>query len=40
LAAATMLPSELWDNLPWLWGFLLTAGSPLLDFVVPMFRTR
>lgn len=40
LAAATMLPSELWDNLPWLWGFLITASSPLLDFIFPMFRIR
>lgn len=38
MAAATMLPAAMWDNLPWLFGFLLIAASPLIDFVIPMFR--
>ncbi|MEI8214132.1 MAG: hypothetical protein WCI02_18440 [Planctomycetota bacterium] len=38
ISAATMLPPALWDNIPWLFGFLLIAASPLIDFFIPMFR--
>jgi hypothetical protein len=38
LAAARFLPSGLWDNVFWLFGFLLVAASPLIDFISPMFR--
>jgi hypothetical protein len=38
MSAATMLPAALWDNLAWLFGFLLIAASPLVDFVLPVFR--
>ena len=38
LAAARMLPSGLWDNVPWFLGFLLVAASPLIDFIFPTFR--
>ncbi len=38
LAAAGMLPATLWDNVWWLWGFLIIAASPLIDFLFPFFR--
>lgn len=40
LAAAAMLPESVWSNLWWFLGFLIVAGSPLIDFVVPIFRSR
>jgi hypothetical protein len=40
LSAALLLPPGLWDNVPWLFGFLLVAGSPLIDFISPTFRDR
>jgi hypothetical protein len=38
LAAARFLPSGMWDNVFWLFGFLLVAASPLIDFISPTFR--
>jgi hypothetical protein len=38
LAAARFLPSGMWDNIFWLFGFLLIAASPLIDFISPTFR--
>ncbi|MCU0706967.1 MAG: hypothetical protein MUF23_01610 [Pirellula sp.] len=40
LAAASMLPENMWSNLWWLWGFLIVAASPLIDFVFPVFRSK
>lgn len=40
LAAASMLPENMWNNLWWLWGFLIVAASPLIDFVIPVFRSK
>jgi len=28
----------MWDNIFWLFGFLLIAASPLIDFISPTFR--
>jgi hypothetical protein len=38
VAAARFLPSGMWDNVFWLFGFLLVAASPLIDFISPTFR--
>jgi hypothetical protein len=40
LSAILLLPPGLWDNVPWLFGFLLVAASPLIDFIFPTFRDR
>jgi hypothetical protein len=40
LAAASLLPTAIWDNIWWLWAFLIVATSPLIDFVSPVFRKR
>ncbi|MFO0011964.1 MAG: hypothetical protein ACK553_04410 [Planctomycetota bacterium] len=40
LAAAAMLPERVWDNVWWFVGFLIVAASPLIDFIVPIFRSR
>ncbi len=40
LSAAAMLPKSYWDNLPWMWAFLLIAISPLIDFVFPIFHGK
>lgn len=38
LAAAGLLPEKAWDNAWWFMGFLVVAGSPLIDFIIPIFR--
>jgi hypothetical protein len=40
IAAAGMLPERVWDNLWWFVGFLVVAASPLVDFILPVFRSR
>jgi len=40
LAAAGMLPDNAWDNVWWFLAFLVVAASPLIDFIIPIFRTR
>ncbi|MFN9715270.1 MAG: hypothetical protein ACK57G_15890 [Planctomycetota bacterium] len=40
LAAAPMLPERAWDNVWWFLGFLVVAGSPLIDFIIPIFRIK
>lgn len=40
IAAAAMLPERVWDNLWWFLGFLIVAASPLIDFIIPVFRTK
>ena len=40
IAAAGMLPGTAWDNVWWFLGFLVVAASPLIDFIIPIFRIR
>jgi hypothetical protein len=40
LAAATMLPEDAWNNAWWFIGFLVVAASPLIDFIIPIFRIK